>query len=451
MRSIFHNFLFVLLAFSSGLLSAQDKPGAAAAPNQLRFYIDFAGFRNFQDTSKTYEEIYISFGNYQLSYIKKGARYLAGYHISVTLTDTAGKFVAKKEWDNFHLVDYLKQAENLTSLENAGFLIQPGDYWLDVKLVDLNSGVIGYATFPLQVPHFVADRLQLSEVEFARSISRGDTVNKFIKNNIEVLPNPSRVFGIESPFVYFYAEIYHLTQHAGDSLKKEFSIVDSRGTIVKSHQQIIHPKSGSFIWVGKINMLDAVSGKYVLHLKATDLVTGKVAERQAELWINNPYQTVSVTQYDEQDLKEFRAQIAYLVDKKELDLFDQINLQGKIQYINDFWRSKSPEFRAEHLKRFYSAQQRFGSPNIPGWKSDRGRIFIMYGPPDEIVREPASIDSRAYEIWIYETLQRQGRVQFVFVDYGISGDYQLVHSSLKSGDRFEIYNPNWIDDVKIAR
>ena len=441
---------FVLLIAASS--PAQDQQ-SLQPENQLRFYTDYAGFRDFKDKDRTYQEIYISFPDYQFSYIEKDKAYLAGYQISIIFKDSTGTEITKKEWQNFKQVDYLKRTENMTSLEIAGFSISPGNYILSVKLTDLNSQLVGFADIPLHIPTFEQHKLQTSEIEFARSVKQSQTQNKFVKNNIEVLPNPSRVFGIESPFIYFYSEIYNLNQ-AGDSpqkIRREYSIIDDRGKIVKSSEKIIQPKSTSSIWAEKINILDIISGKYLLKLKVADELGNNIFEREAELWINNPYKVISLAQYDEKDLNEFRAQIEYIVERKELDFFDQLNAEGKIRYINDFWKNKSPEFRIEHLKRFYSAQERFASPALPGWKSDQGRIFIMYGSPDEIIKEPASLDTRAYEVWVYETLKNQGRVEFIFVDSGIVGNYKLVHSTIKSGERAEIYNPNWIYEIKIAR
>jgi len=443
-------FLWVLLIATSS--PAQDQKNLQPE-NKLRFYTDYAGFQDFKNKGRTYQEIYISFPDYQFSYIEKDKTYLAGYQISIIFKDTTGTEITKQEWQNFKQVDYLKKTENMTSLEIAGFSITPGDYILSIKLTDLNSQLVGFTDIPLRISAFEHDKLHTSDIEFARSIKKSQTRNKFVKNNIEVLPNPSRVFGIESPFVYFYSEIYNLNQ-SGDNpqkLKRLYSIIDNRGNIVKSSEKTIQPKSASSIWVEKINILDIVSGKYLLKLKVVNELSNIIFERQAEFWINNPYKTISLVQYDEKDIEEFRAQIEYLIETKELEFFEQLNIQGKIQYINDFWKSKKPEFRIEHLKRFYTVQERFDSPTLPGWKSDQGRVFIMYGPPDEIMREPASVDARAYEIWVYETLKKQGYVEFVFVDLGIVGNYKLVHSTLKSGERAEIYNPNWQQEIRIAR
>ena len=438
--------LFALLASST---LADEKADSSNVTNPLHFYVDFAGFKNLQNKDKTYQEIYISFANFQLLYIEKNTTFLAAYNISIQINDDANKQVYFKEWQNISQVDSVKQAEGLTSLEIAGFLLSSGSYSVKVELKDLNTGAIGLTNKKMHVSKFESNIIQLSEIEFARSINRNDSKNKFVKNGIEVLPNPSRVFGIESPFIYFYSEIYNI--NPGDTLIKQFSVIDYNKKIIDSSTKTIIAKSTSSIWVEKINTIKVISGKYLLKLNLTQKKTNTTVEQAADLWIDNPYKDVTPDQYeyDTESINEFRSQIVYLINQKELNLFDKLNNQAKIQYIDNFWKNQPPEFRTEHLKRYYTVQATFTSPTLQGWKSDRGRIYIMYGAPDEVEREPAGLDSRAYEVWYYEGLKNQGRVEFVFCDFGILGDYRLIHSNLKSGERFEIYNPQWEEEVKI--
>ena len=437
----------VLLSLFISASFAQEM-NTASPPSDLIIYVDFAGFLDLNNPEKTYQEIYLSFPNFQLAYMEKGMKFIAAYRFSIDITDSTDVQIEHKEWEQVNQIDSLDQAEGLTSLEIAAFLLTPGLYSVKIEVKDLNSGATGFADKLMPVSKFQPDGMQLSEIEFARSIVKSGSRNKFVKNNIEVLPYPSRVFGIESPFLMFYAEIYNLDH--GDSLLKEYSIIDNNSKTIESSTKTIQVQSSTSVWVEKINTLNIISGKYLLRLKVTNKSTHTAAEREAGLWIDNPYKVVSLNQYNDDNLKEFRSQIAYLVDQNELKFFDELNIPAKIQYINDFWNKKKPEFRAEHLKRYFIAQERFGSPTIPGWKSDRGRIYIMFGPPDQADREPASVNTRAFEVWFYESLENQGRVEFVFCDFGILGNYQLIHSNLKSGEQVEIYNPEWEDEVMIS-
>jgi len=79
-----------------------------------------------------------------------------------------------------------------------------------------------------------------------------------------------------------------------------------------------------------------------------------------------------------------------------------------------------------------------------GYRTDRGRVYIMYGPPDDNERHPNESDMRPYEIWSYHNIQ--GGVIFVFVQRSSTSEYELVHST----HRNELHDENW-DRVGITR
>jgi hypothetical protein len=72
-----------------------------------------------------------------------------------------------------------------------------------------------------------------------------------------------------------------------------------------------------------------------------------------------------------------------------------------------------------------------------GWQTDRGRVLLMYGRPDEIERNPSVLDVNPYEIWYYYSLE--GGCEFVFGDLSGHGEYELLHSTYRN----EIQDINW--------
>lgn len=97
-----------------------------------------------------------------------------------------------------------------------------------------------------------------------------------------------------------------------------------------------------------------------------------------------------------------------------------------------------PRFtRAEYLRRVEKASQRYRAFSKPGWRTDRGRVNILYGEPDEMERVPNSENSKPYEIRKY--LQIEIGVEFVFVDRSGFGEYVLVHST----KRGELKDEGW--------
>ena len=103
----------------------------------------------------------------------------------------------------------------------------------------------------------------------------------------------------------------------------------------------------------------------------------------------------------------------------------------RVEAWEHFWRRRDPtpdtprnEFQIEFFRRLrYAAAhfQGFGT----GWRSDMGRIYIRYGPPDSVEQHPASSVSAATELWLYSQPVRR----FVFVDRDGFGHYTLAMPS----------------------
>jgi GWxTD domain-containing protein len=89
-------------------------------------------------------------------------------------------------------------------------------------------------------------------------------------------------------------------------------------------------------------------------------------------------------------------EVGYIITDEERKVFKTLQTDDERQtFIENFWLRRDPtpdteenEFREEHYRRIAYANDRFAS-GIPGWKTDRGRIYIEYGPPDEIDSHPS--------------------------------------------------------------
>ena len=106
-----------------------------------------------------------------------------------------------------------------------------------------------------------------------------------------------------------------------------------------------------------------------------------------------------------------RQDVAYLASEAEKTAY--LNLASdpeRYEFIERFWQQRDPspgttknEFRDEHYRRLAYANERFRAAE-PGWKTDRGRIYITWRPPDQIDSHPSGDGgSGPYEIWIYRS------------------------------------------------
>lgn len=123
--------------------------------------------------------------------------------------------------------------------------------------------------------------------------------------------------------------------------------------------------------------------------------------------------------------------VAYIITPQErADYLRLTTDQERDEFIVQFWLRRDPtpgtaenEFKEEHYRRLAYANMHFADSQ-PGWQTDRGRIYIVNGPPDEvqsIKRAPGDDLGHAGEIWSYP-----GGKQFRFVDECGCGQYKLV-------------------------
>jgi GWxTD domain-containing protein len=145
--------------------------------------------------------------------------------------------------------------------------------------------------------------------------------------------------------------------------------------------------------------------------------------------------------------KWLKEEVVYIITDQERAAFKALATdQEREKFIEQFWLRRDPtpgtpenEFRDEHDRRIAYANSRF-TAEIPGWKTDRGRIYIQYGPPDEIeshptggtYRRPAeegggTTNTFPFEQWRYRLIEGIGNnVIIEFVDTNRSGEYHMT-------------------------
>jgi GWxTD domain-containing protein len=127
--------------------------------------------------------------------------------------------------------------------------------------------------------------------------------------------------------------------------------------------------------------------------------------------------------------------VAYIITDQERAAFKQlVTDEEREHFIEQFWLRRDPtpntvenEFKEEHYRRIAYANEHYAS-RIPGWKTDRGRIYIVYGPADEIESHPSGgASTHPYEQWRYRFIEGVGtNVIIEFVDQTGTGEYRMT-------------------------
>lgn len=135
--------------------------------------------------------------------------------------------------------------------------------------------------------------------------------------------------------------------------------------------------------------------------------------------------------------KWLNEEVVYIIAPEERTAFERLTTDAeRDRFIEQFWLRRDPtpgtpanEFQQEHYRRIAYANQRFATASgKPGWQTDRGRIYILYGPPDEIESHPNGRADVTYpvESWRYRYLESLGpNATFTFLDRERNRDYHL--------------------------
>jgi GWxTD domain-containing protein len=218
----------------------------------------------------------------------------------------------------------------------------------------------------------------------------------------------------------------------------------------------------SSVEVGRFDVTSLYGGQYFLEIEATDLMTKQTSSVIQLFSIDNPEKVVvaleeskpaetndelySDSRYDimvEEELDLEFEMAKYIADRKEKKTYKKLKITAKRDFLKEFWakRDSDPstelnEFRKDYLTRAKYVNETLGSMGA-GWKTDRGRVILLYGLADEVERHTLTSQSKPYQIWRYFSVE--GGVEFIFVDRQLFGNFQLVHSTARN----EIRDQNW--------
>jgi GWxTD domain-containing protein len=480
----------VLLCASFSLVH----PATSGGVERLYLSVDFASFRG--DSSRSFLEVYYSYGAGQLRYLKDDDKFISTARFDLRILEPQTRAVVfQKIWKVPHTVPDTAALEVNRSLVGVlGAWVKPDHYLLRLTGVDMNDeNNCDSLEMPIALKQFPADSLSLSDIELCTSIKqternpalwefmeatrRGIAIGKipvgnpnsfFVKNTLEVIPNPSVLYGIVLPVMYYYIEVYNLMTKMNDG---EYSytveVLDAAGHEVIGHNHTKKRVHDSSVEVGAIDLGKLKTGTYTLQFSLDDSMTQQQTASSKKFFVYNPgvidstakggrgigdeYLMSEYALMDEKAIdKEFEV-VRYLALGDEMKHYQSLTeLDAKRKFMYEFWKRRDPdpatlenEAKKEYMERVEYANSNFHSGMKEGWKTDRGRVYIVYGPPDEVERHPNEIGSKPYEIWLYHNIQ--GGVEFDFIDRSGFSDYVLVNSTHHG----EIRDDNWQQQLNV--
>lgn len=447
-------------------------PPQSYSNNKFTLDCDYCLFRS--DNSKTFVELYYSFYQNQLLFLKNENSFEADGIIDLTVIDNSIDRTVIQKTFKVPLVipDTAGYNKNLKLTGQINMLLDSGSYKFLIKAADFNDTLssVNYEK-EIDVRGFSGKDVTSSSLQLAASIRKStDQQSIFYKNTLEVVPNPAKLYGNKLSELYYYIEFYNLDKtNLTDEYIITTNVTDLNDSILKSNSKNYRLKSDSRVDYGQFNVSDLKTGIYNSSVKMLDSKNNIKTESKNRFVIYNTdtsgtfvdfasgkdFLASEYVNYPEEKLEQEFEYASYIMSdpfKKQYSKLFDINAKRKLMF--GFWKSLDPnpltplnEYKQEYLKRIEYANKNFKGNYTDGWKTDRGRVYAVYGTYDDIDRYPFESSTRAYEIWKYNKLQGGGII-FVFIDISNqSGDYVLVHSTARN----ELRDDDWQRRLTIKR
>lgn len=365
----------------------------------------------------------LSLPNRALRFVREGTGFLAEYGVALDIVAMDSVLRRRDEWRE--TVRVASFAETTRSDESIIFqqsmVVAPGRYRIELTAGDRNSARGFRATDTVDVPAFGMGRRTLSSpvaVYQAEGRTSADLMPGLILN-----PRSTVAYGAEAPRIY-------VESYTPDSVPVALRILDAANAIV---------------WETTIPLDSGVESlrHATIVIPVDDLPVGRLAietQRAGEPPERVPLLVTVSDQWMVANFDEVLRFLSYIATDDEIDSLRAGDARERRAHWERFWELRDPlpattenEFRQEFFARIRTATLRFSVPGgQPGWQTARGEVYIVLGPPDQILaRDPASAyaGGEAYALeWLYESVAGR-RLSLLFRDRTGFGRYELDPSS----------------------
>src|SRR5262245_36259749 len=345
------------------------------------------------------------------------------YRVGVKVTDSTGLTLLRQSWQNH--APAAVRGPDAFGVEMVRFSLAPGRYSLEVNVEDSVSGHKaeskaereGYSAAPPASDLLLSPKI--------RSVTAGDTVplpaelrwgRMLVTAAAELELTPLRATA------YYLLEAYAGQEEKGTLTMR---VVDSAGKALTTTAPtpVVVPAGGGVL-KGQLDLSGLPPGQYTM--AASLNLGGKTVERSATFTMAPLQETLAKDAarrdavkgtdegyfgaMDERALEAAKEPLVLIANSGELSKFSKdLSLAGKRRFMVEFWQKRDlvpstpeNETRAKFYAEVDYASRTYGEKGhaaIPGWKTDRGRIYVRNGTPDDVLSRPMAGRSPPYEVW----------------------------------------------------
>jgi GWxTD domain-containing protein len=367
-----------------------------------------------------------------------------------------------------------------TFIDNQRYPLPNGIYQIELVISDNHSETSRVLKFKDEVKvDYSSDSLQCSSIQLLESFKKTETQNALTKSGYDLIPYTVNYFPETTNDLIFYVESYNANNLLGESKPFVYSYylemadkgtkLNSFGAFKKQQSAAVNPL------LAKLDISKLGSGNYHLVIDLID--ENNQLRLKKKIYFQRLNRRMEISQLqaidDNQNLVQYFGRcdnsdtlrmfveslwpIAGTSDKERI-INQSLKKDNDLMknFIVDFWQRRAAD-TANPLKMwgmYYKSVQQalalFKCGKQKGYYTDRGRVYLQYGPPSQRSQQTNEANTFPYEIWQYYQItdavngQHYSNRKFVFVNKMLGDDcYNLIHSDMRG----ENNNPRWQFEV----
>ena len=421
----------VLLMILVVVAEAQGFRTKRKPSEEIYFGVNHAIFKSNNVDGKARLEIYYQIFNKILNFEEMDNYFEAEYEISVDVYGDKKRKVDSYKHNQTVRVINLKKAKSKSDYRTnqVNFTLGPGKYEIVTTLYDPKHNKEIERKFKVKIKNFNSKKPAVSDIELIQAVTaKSEIESVFDKGELRLIPSVRHKYGTPGAMkLYFYMELYQ-----GKEEWKEIKVETvlrhfTKGMLYRDSltTEFDTPIKRQF---REISMDELRPGKYELIITLRGRRDKKIMVKYQDfelIWTPK-----AMIKYD---YKVLVNQIELIGEKEQVEkLKGKSTYEERINAFNTFWEQMDPtpgtvenETKSEFYRRIAVANENFSYIYNNGWSSDRGRIYILYGEPDQVDDYPIVPERRPYQEWHYYHGSQYRK--FVFVDVNEDGDYRLIY------------------------
>ncbi len=443
--------------------------GVNAQEKSLRAYLSYATFA--LPGSDAYIETYLAIEGPSVIFVKnENESFQASVEISM-LFKQQDKVINFAKYELKSPVVYDLNKVNFGIIDQQRFSLPNGEYELEIEIADINNPEVpAFKTIETILLDYNTTDVQISAIQLVENFELTQNESILTKNGYDLIPlvyayypesvnqlrfyseiyNTQIVFGEESK----YLANYYIESYEGMSKMKDFfsrKRMDSKPVnILLNTIDITQLPSGNYNLVVEIrNQNNEVAALNKVFFQRSNPKVQYNLSDLASVNVGNTFVN-RIVQID--TLRDYLHCIAPVASENERDYAYNLSKTSDIatmqRFFYNFWQKRSyddPETAWQnYLQEVLKVNVAYKTPVKRGYNTDRGRVYLKYGPPNNLVEVYSEPGAYPYEIWHYYTLGNQRNKRFVFATKDmVTNDFVLIHSDAIG----ELSNYRWQLDI----